>query len=229
MVILPEIGTQRLLEIGMMYLKDHPEELDDIFAMFTTPTFSPLYGGQSYIDDIKKWFLATKIPIVMSWGFNTERVPSISIHLSDEVEDEGNSALGDHFLDDFETGEVDNIAPFSVSLDVGIHAAKDGDYVLWLYYIVQWILFSFKRLAEQMGMQMQTYRVGDFNRNNQYLANNIWSRWIKLKTTTFTTWTEEKMTSNSVEINFYLSKVYDIEAVDETVVLDRAKDLVKIQ
>ena len=188
MTILPEVAMQRFLELGLQVIRENPKLMDDIFSMYLMPEYK-VYGGKAYVEKIKEWYLSTKVPVVQSWTFNPQEIPSLSVHLSDEMEDESKAAMGDHFLEDEEDGEVKGIGVFTVNLDVGVHTSKEGDYVIWLYYMAQYVMFAFKQAAEHMGMQLHTYRATPFNKESKYMANNIWTRWLRVRTTVWNTWT----------------------------------------
>ena len=144
MTSMPELVLQKILEVGIYDLQNNPDRLDVIFAQYKSPEFNAIYG-QKYIDSLKKWFVDTEIPVVQSWSFNPDRIPAISVHLSTENEDLSKAALGDYMGEEDEIGDgVDNvhISVFLIKLDIGVHASKQGNYVMWLYYIIQHIILS---------------------------------------------------------------------------------------
>ena len=204
MNVMPEIALQFLIKDAVEHIKANPELIDEIFSMYLMPRYAAVYGGQTYIDKIKEWFLSTDIPVLQSWSFNSQQIPAISVHLSDEVEDTAQAALGDEFSEiDFDDGSgvEEGINCFNVSLDVGIHSAKEGDYVLWLYYITQFIFFLFKRDFEYYGLQLHTYRASAFNKESKYLANNVWSRWIRINVKVYNTWNISSYDKHSLAYN----------------------------
>jgi len=204
MNIMPEIALQSLIKAGLKSIRENPDVLDEIFSMYTMDRYKVYDGGQPYIDKIKDWFLTNNIPVVQSWSFNPEQLPSISIHLADEVEDTSKAAMGD-YLDSYEdsAGNEYEIGTgvFEVALDIGIHASTEGDYVLWLFYIVQFIIFAFKTEFEAAGLQLHTYRASAFNKDSKYMANNIWSRWLRFTATTWNTWIIDTKTKHNLQLN----------------------------
>ena len=52
-------------------------------------------------------------------------------------------------------------------------------------------MFKQKRVAERLGIQLHTWQASDYNRNNQYLAENVWSRWVRFRCTT-QNWLEDE-------------------------------------
>ena len=188
MQVLTQVALQRLIQAGIKKLKENVDILDDIFIGYTCPEMDSDYG-QTYIDDIKTWFTETKIPVVQAWSFDPTRIPVISIHLASENEDESKAAFGDYFGpgDEEEIG----IGVFTVMLDIGIHTSKNGDEVLWLYYIVSYILFKNKMIAEALGLRLHTFSASDHQKNSAVMADNIWNRWIKFRCTVTNTWSGE--------------------------------------
>lgn len=188
MQVLTQVALQRLIQAGIKKLKENVDILDDIFTGYTCPEMDSDYG-QTYIDDIKTWFSETKIPVVQAWSFDPTRIPVVSIHLASESEDESKAAFGDHFGMG-EDGEV-GIGVFTVMLDIGIHTSKNGDEVLWLYYIISYILFKNKMVAEALGLRLHTFSASDHQKNASVMADNIWNRWIKFRCTVTNTWDGE--------------------------------------
>jgi len=177
---MPEVALQRVIQQGLKNLRNNKVAFDDIFCMYTEEEMAASYG-QSYVDTIFNWFSSTKIPVLQAWSLNPDRVPSISLHLASEQEDESKSAIGDYWGMG-EEADI-NIGVFNVTLDIGIHADKSADHVLWLYYIVSYILFREKPLAVKFGLRLHTFSASDYSRENKYLAENIFSRWIRYRCT----------------------------------------------
>lgn len=196
---MPEIVTQRVLQKGIKNLRNDPDAFNMIFHQFLCEELNSDYG-MAYIDKIRDWFFKTKIPVVQAWSFNPSRMPCFSIHLANEAEDEQKAALGDywgHSEDDEITTGV-----FTVFVDIGIHAPKNGDQVLWLYYIMAYILFKEKRVAEKLGMELHTWSASDYNKNSQYMADNVWTRWVRLRCTTQNYLDDaERTVTGPVEVN----------------------------
>lgn len=185
--VIPQVSVQRIIQQGLSDLKANPAQLDDIFDLYLSDPMAADYG-QEYIDEIKAWFATTRIPVVQAWSFNKTRIPGISIHLAQEMEDETKSAINDFgFFDDDGVSEG-GIGVFTVNLDIGIHASKTGDEVLWLYYIISYCLFTQKRLAESMGLSLQTFNGTDYGRAQEKLPDNIWTRWIRFRCTVNNQW-----------------------------------------
>jgi hypothetical protein len=183
--ILSQVALQRLIQDGITIIKNSPEVLDDIFCMYTIDELSASYG-QAYIDQIKTWFVNTKIPVVQAWSLNPQTAPMIGIKLATDQEDVSNAAIGD-YLGPGTEGET-GVLVQGVQLDIVIQTTKNGDEALWLYYIVCYILMKRKRTAEALGFELHTWNASDYNRNASVLADNIWQRYIRFSAKIYHTW-----------------------------------------
>jgi hypothetical protein len=203
-MILTEVALQRLIQIGLKNLRDNPNALRNIFAQYESEPMKASYGP-AYVDKIVAWFNDTKLPIVQSWSFDPQRVPAISIHLADESEDESKVAVSDFFG----MGEDNEIlvGPATVSLDIGIHADKTKDVVLWMYYIVVYILYKEKVTGRSLGLQLYTYRANEYNKESKYMADNVWSRWVRFKCTVQHYVDGDTLTSPEVDYSIYAESI----------------------
>lgn len=183
---LPEIVLQKVITHGIKELRGDKAAFYDIFAQYNCEEMVQEYGAV-YLDQLWVWFSTTKIPVIQAWSFNAQKVPCISIHLANETEDETNAAIGDFAGIFDETGET-GTGVFTVMLDIGIHANRAGDHVLWIYYIVSYILFKQKLMAERLGLKLHTFTASDYNKEAKYMTENIWTRWIRFKCKTQNFW-----------------------------------------
>lgn len=186
--ILPQIAVHRILKQGMQDLKSDPSILDEVFAYYKCNELFKEYG-EAQIDKIKQWISEVKIPVVQAWSMNPQLAPQISIKLGNEQEDESKSAIGDHWG----MGEESDIgmASMLVYIDIRLHANRNSDEVLWMYHIVKYILFKRKRLAEKLGLQLHTFSATDYSREDVRLPENIFSRYIRLRTVVQDKWTAD--------------------------------------
>ena len=188
--VMPEIVVQKVIDHGIKNLRANKAEFYDLFAQFTQDELNQDYGPK-YLDELWKWFSTTKIPVVKAWSFNAQVIPCISVHLANETEDEAKAAIGDYagnFGGDVETGT----GVFTAMVDIGIHANKAGDHVLWLYYIVAYILFKHKLMAHRLGLKLHTFSASDYNKDSNKMTENIWTRWVRFRCTTENFWDAEK-------------------------------------
>lgn len=178
--MIPEVSLQRMIQTGLKNLRGNRAAFDCIFAVYLCDEMKASYG-QAHIDKIYNWFDSTKLPTLQAWTFDPTRVPAYSIHLSDESEDESKAAFSDYWG----MGEEAEIlvGASTVSLDIGIHADKSKDHVLWMYYILTYIFYKEKILGRKLGLQLFTFRASDYNKESKYMADNVWSRWIRFRCT----------------------------------------------
>lgn len=186
--VMPQVALHRIIMDGIKILKSNPDVLDDIFQYYTCDEMNADYG-QSYIDKIKTWFTTTKIPVIQAWSMNTATAPQITIRLATEQEDESKAAIGDHW-DAGEDGNI-GVSAFNVAMDVAIYGTKSTDEVLWLYYIVNYVLFKRKRQAEALGLQLYTFAATDYSRDIERSAENLWVRTIRFRATVQNFWDSE--------------------------------------
>ena len=179
-MVLPEVSLQRVLQVGIKNLRNNPDAFDNIFSIYKCPEMAQNYGD-AYIDGIRQWFNTTKLPVSQAFAFKADVFPQISIHLAVENEDESKASMDDYFG----MSEDENIyvGVDAVSLDIGIHADKSKDHVLWLHYIVKYILYKEKYLARKLGLQLQTFSATDYNKDNARMAENVWVRTIRYRCT----------------------------------------------
>jgi len=189
--VLPEIVVQKVLEHGIKSLRVNKAEFYDLFWQFTQDELNDNYGLK-YLDDIWKWFSTTKIPVVKAWSFNVQQIPCISVHLANETEDESKAALND-FAGVFDDVNETGTGVFTCMVDIGVHANKAGDHVLWLYYIVAYILFKHKLMAHRLGLKLHTFSASDYNKDVGKIMENIWTRWIRFRCTTQNFWNAEPL------------------------------------
>lgn len=209
--VMPEVALQRMIQIGLANLRSNKPAFDDIFAQFLCPEMSGSYG-QAHIDKIYNWFNSSKLPVVQAWSFDPSKVPSYSVHLADEPEDESKAAFSDYFGKG-EDGEI-LTGVSTVSLDIGIHADKSKDHVLWMYYILSYIFYKEKMVGHKLGLQLYTFRASDYNKESKYMADNVWSRWIRFRCTVQNYIGGEDYTSNTIELDI------DAEAANNGTIVD---------
>lgn len=176
--VMPEVVLQRAIANGIQKLKISEAVFKGIFAQFTCDELGPYYGT-SYVDELWTWFKDEKVPVIQSFSFDPDKVPCFSIHLASEQDDESKAAIGDTF--GMGTDADIHVNPMTIMLDIGIHASSSKDHVLWMYYILNYLLYKEKPLMRKLGLQLTTFSASEYNKDSQYMAENIWSRWIRFK------------------------------------------------
>lgn len=188
--VMPEIVVQKVLEYGIKQLRANKAEFYDLFGQFTQDELSDDYGPK-YLDEVWKWFSITKLPVVKAWSFNAQSIPCISVHLANETEDESKASIGD-IAGTFDEATETGTGVFTTMIDIGIHANKAGDHVLWMYYMVAYILFRHKLMAHRLGLKLHTFSASDYQKDSNKMTENIWTRWVRFRCTTQNFWGAEK-------------------------------------
>ncbi len=185
---MPEIALQRLMQYGIVHLRQNKDAFKDIFSYYIEhPIMSRAYGDE-YVERIWQWFTTEKIRVVHAWALQAETVPCFSIHLATDSEDESKAAISDFYGDDDETSSETGVSWNSIGVDIGIHASKTADQVLWMYYIASYILFKYKPLAQSMGIELHTYSATDWQKESAKMPDNIWTRWVRMRCSVVNTW-----------------------------------------
>jgi hypothetical protein len=179
-MIIPEVALQRMIQTGLKNLRTNRVAFDCIFSTYLSDEMEASYG-QEHIDSIFNWFTDTKMPVLQAWGFDGTRTPAFTVHLADESEDESKAAVGDFFGMGEDADIITGVS--SVSLDIGLHADRSKDHVLWMYYILTYIFYKEKVLGRELGLQLFTWRASDYTKENKYMGDNVWSRWCRFKCT----------------------------------------------
>lgn len=208
MFIMADVVIQRVIQQGIVNLRAKPNTFRELFATYLEDDMAKDYG-ETYVDKIWTWFTETKIPVVQSWSLNAERLPCYSIHLSSTNEDESKAAIGD-YLGDLDGDDL-GTGTSTVQINVGIHADKNSDAVLWLYYILNYILYKEKPMAVRLGLQLHTFSASEFDKDNRYLASNVWTRWCRVRGTVENWWPD----AEGAEITDVKAKVHKGRVGDE--------------
>lgn len=207
--VMPEVVIRRVIDDSFKKLRMDKAAFTDIFADFAKDELASEYG-ERYIEEIWTWFTTTKIPVIQSWSFNAQKIPCISVHLANEQEDEQKVAFDDY------GGNFDNVsetgtAAFSVMIDIGCHANKGGDHVLWLYYILAYTLFKYKPVLTRLGLEMGTFSASDYSKDAEKVGNNIWTRWVRYRCVTQSDWSADPLSESELNVNVRASRIGDNE------------------
>jgi hypothetical protein len=207
---LPEVAIRRVIDDGFKKLRTNKAAFLDIFSDFAKDELASEYGD-AYIEQIWEWFTTTKVPVIQSWSFNAQKIPCISVHLANEQEDENKIAFDD-FGGNFDSGVDTGTAAFSVMLDIGIHANRGGDHVLWLYYILAYTLFKFKPSLTRLGLEMGTFSASDYSKEAEKMGNNIWTRWVRYRCITQNDWAADSFDAiEEVNVDVEASAAGDLD------------------
>lgn len=111
------------LEVGIHELRRRPELLDYCFAWLPKDALTSGSFGQNEVDQAKRWFLSTEVPVVAGYRIDHGKLPCVSVSMLRDAET--NNTLADLHYDTFERkgGWPDLCRPFvplAYSPDTGI-------------------------------------------------------------------------------------------------------------
>jgi hypothetical protein len=116
------------INTALQRLRDDPSLVDDIFAKFTDDDMTSQQYGQSYIDQAKKWFLSTNVPVSMTYRVDEADCPIITIGLQESTEAEQTHS-DVHYVPEEDLDDT-NWPPLTQKFDVVQYAASSGLIVL---------------------------------------------------------------------------------------------------
>jgi hypothetical protein len=176
---------ETIIRAGIEWFQTDPKAPNKVFGHLKDPWLNEKYG-QAKIDEIAAFVRKYKIKVVQSFAMIDQEVPSISIQLLDGSEMTDRAGLADfaQVVDVMDANleikgrtEV-GYSAVSDSIQLGIHAIGTPDLTKYLYYLLVYVLNSFKPEMETRGLQLGTFRGTDISRLNEYLPENIYSRFL---------------------------------------------------
>jgi hypothetical protein len=175
---------ETILKAGLEWFRTDPQAPKYVFGHLMSPYLSKY--GEAKIEEIAAFIKKYDIRIVQHWALIAEKAPCISIQLLDGTESIERAGLAD-FQQMVDTLNADNevigrrdvgYSPITDNIHIGIHTKDTPDLAKYLYYLVVYVLNSFKPQLEMRGMMLGTFRATDLSRMNEYLPDNMYSRFI---------------------------------------------------
>lgn len=177
---------QTIIEESLELFRKSPENAPNLIFGHLAATYLQKYG-QAKIDEIAKYIRETQIPVVQHWSLVPEQVPCFSIQLMNGRENEEYAGLDDFVenvdvLNDAGTA-IDNRTAFKYSfmvdeVQIGIHNSITPDLTKYLYYLLVHTFITSKDTLIRRGLELTTWNATDISRVNEYLPENIFSRFI---------------------------------------------------
>lgn len=175
---------ETILKAGLEWFRTDPLAPNYVFGHLNSPYLAKY--GQPKIDEIAAYIKKYDIKIVQSWALIATAVPCISIQLLDAGEMIERTGFADfeRMADTLNMeGEVSgrrevSYCPITDNIHLGIHCQDSPDLAKYLYYLIVYVLNSFKPQLETRGMMLGTFRATDLSRMNEYLPENLYSRFI---------------------------------------------------
>lgn len=183
---------ETIIESGLNWFRTDPDAPSRVFGQLKAPWLSTRYG-QKKIDEIAEYIKKYEIRIVQHYSLIAKQTPCISIQLLEANEETSRAGFEDQFRDVDNLNEVSQAVigresqgyiPIIDNMHIGIHASETPDLVKYIYYLLIYLLSAFKTDLQDRGLQLTTFRATDLSRINEYLPNNVFSRFINFQTFT---------------------------------------------
>lgn len=82
---------------------------------------------------------------------------------------------------------------YDESLTIVVHGHSSRNEGLWLYYIVMWTLLKFRPLLiGTFGLDLGVPSASDYSKDDSYLGEQIWRRYINMSCTSVWTWEQAR-------------------------------------
>jgi hypothetical protein len=176
---------EAVLRAGLDWFKTDPLASDLVFGQLDQP-YLARYGTDK-IAELKNYIETKEVKIVQSLRLVDASLPYISIQLGQGMEDESKASLddsmGDQFIfnqmsGDLEDTDVVGYSPIKDNILLGIHGGETPDLPKYLYMLVVYILNSYKYDLITKGIYLGTFSMTDMSRMNDYLPDNVFSRFM---------------------------------------------------
>ena len=176
---------ETVLYSGLEWFRTDPKAPALVFDWLRTPWLAEKYGDAK-VNEIADFLKKYELPIVQHFSLIDQTRPCLSIQLLDGDENTERAAMSDHegVVDQMNganevTGRKDKrYAPITDNIHIGIHVINTPDLAKYLYYLVVYILNAYKPQLEERGLQLGTFRATDISRLNDFLPENMYSRFI---------------------------------------------------
>jgi hypothetical protein len=175
---------ETILDAGLSWYRSDINNSKKVFGWLGTSWLSSRYG-QAKIDEIWNFINKYEVPIVQHFSLIDQTRPCLSVQLLDGSEMIERTGLADHggVIDSYQSGNLESrkeirYSPIIDNIHIGIHVINTPDLAKYLYYLVVYILNSFKPQLEERGLHLSTFRATDISRLNEYLPENMYSRFI---------------------------------------------------
>jgi hypothetical protein len=100
-----DVVIRSAIEAGLADLRANPQLLDYVFASLPQDVLTWKEYGEKDLQEAKKWFLKTHIPVSVLPRFNESKWPAITIELLESSEVVPEAIIGDVNYDPFETSD----------------------------------------------------------------------------------------------------------------------------
>jgi hypothetical protein len=182
-----------IFEEGLEWFRNDKDAPNLVYGNLNKEILKSRYG-QNKIDEISQWINDTEIRITQSWPTGAEQTPTISINLANGQEFEQHAALDDFAGNVDVLGGDDNsvvdrseigYSAIQDELLIGIHTAGTPDKTKYIHMLVLYLLNSYVDVLDSEGFFNVSFKSTDLSRLNEYLPQNMFSRFISITGETF--------------------------------------------
>jgi len=209
-----------IFEQGLEWFRADKDAPNLVYGNLNKEILKTRYG-QSKIDEIAEWVKRTEIRVTQSFPTAAEQTPMISINLANGQEVEQHAALDDFAGNLDVLGGDDNsvvdraeigYSAIQDELLIGIHTSGTPDKTKYLHMLVLYLLNSYIDVLDEEGFFNVGFKSTDLSRLNEYLPQNIFSRFISVTGESFAKFPKAKvpMLSN-INVDVRLEETSDDE------------------
>lgn len=211
--------VESVIKAGIDWFRSDPAAANLVFGQLDQP-YLARYGTEK-IAQLKEYLRVTDIKVVQNLAMVDGVMPHISIQLSNGMEDTSKASLDDalydraHYDGDgmlLESEEV-GYSPISEQILIGLHAGETPDLPKYMYMLVIYVLNAYKYDLESKGVYLGTFNMTDISRLNEYLPENIFSRFVNFTAVTNAVWQKGKLPNLDVILDPSFSNA---DATEET-------------
>lgn len=231
-VVPVDFALETVLLAGLKWFRETPEAPRLVYGYLAVPWLSAKYG-EAKIAEIGAFIRKYEIRVVQHWSLIDDQKPSISIQLMNADETISRTGLSDYAQNlDIIDAEMNvlsrneiSYSPITDSIQIGIHAIGTPDLTKYLYYFVIYILNAFKPQLEEREMHLSTFTATDISRINEFLPENVYSRFINFSVYSHALFDKGKVPILEEIIGVHIPQGVDVGPSDE-LVLDTGLSLI---
>jgi len=184
---------EAVIKAGIEWFINTPGAGHKVFGNLNLSYLKAKYGDKK-IADIENYIKKYEINIIQSFPLSHTKTPCISILYTDSSESLDKAGLADfkeelsvfdEVTGDFVERTDYGYTPITDGIHIGIHSIESPDLVKYLYYLVTYILNVFKMDLEDQNINLTTLRANDLSRLNEYLPENMFSRFLSFNALTY--------------------------------------------
>lgn len=234
-VVPVDFALETVILAGLKWFRETPEAGRLVYGYLDVPWLSVKYG-ESKINEIAAFIRKYDIRVVQHFSLIDDQKPSISIQLLNADEMIPRAGLSDYAQNmDIIDAEMQTLtrneisySPITDSIQIGIHAIGTPDLTKYLYYLVVYILNVFKPQLEERYMHLSTFSATDVSRINEFLPENVYSRFINFSVYSHAMFDKGKVPIIDKIVGVHIPQGVDVGPKDE-IVLDTGISLLDIK